>query len=143
MRMLLGGRGSMDKEMKDTKGVNINFRLFLRPRKNVQWSDDDLWFNEVIGMHGTGADPVKVYATFFQKNEGWPPRTVSLGAFRFIAAHNLCRCGAPAETVSSFIGHVVNGFDNKASDRRIKDYAYALGHRLPDMMRVMMIVGSN
>ena len=44
--------------------------------------------------------------------------------------------------MSSFIGHEVRDYDNKAGDRRIKDYAYALGHTAQDICATVKIISS-
>ena len=52
---------------------------------------------------------------------------------RDTAAH--ARDWPHARIASSFIGHEVDGYDQKKGDRRIKDYTYALGHTMRDVSR--------
>jgi hypothetical protein len=59
------------------------------------------------------------------------------------AMNELISQSVPENIASAFIGHVVACFDTKSGDKRIKDYGYALGFNMKDMMRTIIIVGSN
>ena len=59
-------------------------------------------------------------------------------------ATQLLRAGVPEPLVSDFIGHLVaRMLEGKASDGRLKDYAYALGHTMADIVKVTRIICSN
>ena len=54
----------------------------------------------------------------------------------------LIRAAVPMRIASGFIGHEVNGYDEKCSDHRIADYTYALGNTMLDIDRVLLIIAS-
>ena len=140
---LLGGRGLINPDKVDTNGIPVKRRLFVRPQSKAKFGDVDYMRGEVIGFKNGGADPVRLLSAFFEQTEGWVKLTRSLGSFRYLAANNLLMMGTPEKIVSAYIGHLVAALDDKAGDRRLKDYGYSLGKNMHDIMRVLIIVGSN
>ena len=51
----------------------------------------------------------------------------TLGSLRYMLETGLIRAGTPMRIATWFIGHEVNGYDEKCADHRIADYTYALG----------------
>ena len=138
MKLLLSGRNHLSGS--DKWGKPLNDRLFLRADKHASEGGKRLWRNEVRGF--SSWDPIKVVSVWCQKNEKWSQAIRSLGSLRHMLETGLIRCGVPARLASAFIGHEVDDFDNKKGDRRIKDYTYALGHTMRDVVRVLMIISS-
>jgi hypothetical protein len=140
---LLGGRGLINPDKVDTNGIPVKSRLFVRPNSKAKFGDVDYMRGEVIGFKNGGADPVRLLSAFFEQTEGWVKLTRSLGSFRYLAANNLLMMDTPEKIVSAYIGHLVAALDDRAGDRRLKDYGYSLGKNMHDIMRVLIIVGSN
>ena len=138
MKLIVSGRLGIDGF--DKRGVPIAERLFLRPLKGAVEGGECIWRREVVGFGSW--DPVAEVSAWCEENEGWSHLRRTLGSLRYMLETGLIRAGTPMRIASGFIGHEVNGFDQKCADRRIKDYTYALGNTMLDIDRVLLIIMS-
>ena len=138
MALIISARDGIDGF--DKKGVPLVDRLFLRPAKGAVEGGTCIWRREVVGF---GAwDPIAEVASWCEENEGWSGLRRTLGSLRYMLETGLIRAAVPMRIASGFIGHEVNGYDEKCSDHRIADYTYALGNTMLDIDRVLLIIAS-